>query len=110
MKEHAHHRPGYAVSSPGDGRVTDVPELNRYELRLGDELIGFLTYRRRDGRLVLTHTEIDEEYEGGGFGTRLVLAALEDARRQQVVVVPLCPFVAHQLETHPEYQDLLGAP
>jgi predicted GNAT family acetyltransferase len=98
------------VSSPCDGVVTDVAERNRYELRLDGELIGFLTYGRRDGRLVLTHTEIDQGYEGRGFGTRLVLAALEDARRQEVVVVPLCPFVAYQLEVHPEYQDLLGEP
>ncbi len=36
-----------------------------------------------------------------------MLAALDDARRQHLDVVPLCPFVAHLIDEHPEYQDLL---
>ncbi len=46
---------------------------------------------------------------GRGFGTQLVLAALEDARRQRLEVVPLCPFVGHVIDEHPEYQDLVAA-
>jgi len=97
-----------AAGSPGEAVVVDVPEKNRYELRLGGRLIGLAAYRRRNGRLVFTHTEVDEECSGRGFGTRLALAALDDARRQGVAVVPLCPFMARMIEQHPEYRELVA--
>ena len=34
--------------------------------------------------------------------------AIADVRRQGLEVVPLCPFVAHYIATHPELQDLLA--
>ena len=61
----------------------------------------------REGRISFTHTEVDPSCEGRGFGSRLAAAALDDARRQGLRVLPLCPFVAHYVETHPEYQDLV---
>jgi len=89
--------------------IVDVPEANRYELRLGGRLIGFAEYRRRDGHIVLTHTEVIESMEDRGFGSSLAEAALEDARRQGIEVVPLCPFIAHYIEQHPEYAELVAA-
>jgi uncharacterized protein len=93
--------------SPADAEVVDVPEKSRYELRLDGRLIGVAAYLRRDGRIAFTHTEVDESCEGCGFGSRLAAAALDDARRQGLRVLPLCPFVAHYVEQHPEYQELV---
>ena len=87
-------------------RVEHRPERSRYELRLGVELIGFADYRPRDGGIAITHTEVDEQYEGRGFGTRLAEAALDDARARGLEVDPLCPFVAHFMQLHPEYEQL----
>jgi uncharacterized protein len=108
VEKHSHQQPEYAVGSPAEALVADVPERSRYELRLAGRLVGVAAYRREDGRLVFTHTEVDDELEGRGFGTRLVLEALDDARRQGAKVVPLCPFVAFQIDAHPEYRDLLA--
>ena len=98
-----------ATGSPEDAEVVDVPEANRYELRLGGRLIGLAAYRRGDGRIVFTHTEVDESCEGRGFGTRLATAALEDAARQGFEVAPLCPFIAHYIERHPEFEQLVAS-
>jgi predicted GNAT family acetyltransferase len=98
-------RPG--ERTPADAEVVDVPEAGRYELRLDGRLIGLAAYRRRNGRIAFTHTEVDESCEGRGFGSRLVAAAFDDARRAGLTVVPLCPFVAHYIEKHPEYGDLV---
>ena len=95
--------------SPAEADVVDVLEANRYELRLGGRLIGLAAYRRRDGRIAFTHTEVDESCEGRGFGSRLAAAALDDARRAELEVVPLCPFIAHYIDQHPEYEDLVTA-
>jgi predicted GNAT family acetyltransferase/glutaredoxin len=97
-----------AVGSPADAEIVDVPEKSRYELRLDGRLIGLAAYRRRDGRIALTHTEVDESCEGRGFGSRLAEAALDDARRQGLEILPLCPFIAHYVERHPEYQELVA--
>jgi uncharacterized protein len=93
--------------SPADAEVVDVPEKSRYELRLDGHLIGLAAYLRRDGRVAFTHTEVDESCEGRDFGSRLAAAALDDARRKGLELVPLCPFVAHYVEQHPEYQELV---
>jgi uncharacterized protein len=91
-----------ASGSAADADVIDVPEASRYELRLDGRLIGVAAYRRREGRIAFTHTEVDESCEGRGFGSRLAAAALDDARRQGLEVVPLCPFIAHYIDRHPE--------
>jgi predicted GNAT family acetyltransferase/glutaredoxin len=104
----------YFRASPGDEpsgepTVVNVPGASRYELRDGERMIGEAAYHRRDGRIALTHTEVDEALEGRGLGGALVAAALDDARREGLEVVPLCPFVAAYIERHPEYQDLVAA-
>jgi uncharacterized protein len=95
------------ATSPADAEVVGVPEKSRYELRLDGHLIGLAAYRRRDGRIAFIHTTVDKSCEGRGFGSRLAAAALDDACRQGLEIVPLCPFVAHYVETHPEYQELV---
>ena len=95
--------------SPENAVVVDVPERNRYELRLGGKLIGLLAYRRRGDRIAFTHTEVDPSCERHGFGSLLVATGLDDARRQGLAVVPLCPFVTHYIEKHPEYRELVAS-
>src|SRR5438270_2245819 len=99
-----------AAAGPAEEtEVVDVPDASRYELRLGGRLVGLAAYRRRDGRIAFTHTEVDESCEGRGFGGRLAAAALEDARRHGLDVVPLCPFIARYIERHPEYEQVVAS-
>jgi uncharacterized protein len=92
-----------------EAEVVDVPEKRRYELRLDGRLIGRAEYRRREGRITFMHTEVDESYEGRGFGGLLAATALEDARRDGLEVAPLCPFIAAYIKHHPDYAELVAS-
>ncbi len=87
--------------------VRNNPEQNRYELRIDDELDGFVTYRERPGLIALIHTEIDNRLEGQGLAGQLVSGALEDARRRQLQVLPFCPFANSYIQRHREFADLV---
>ncbi|MEU8265666.1 GNAT family N-acetyltransferase [Sphaerisporangium sp. NPDC049002] len=88
--------------------VTDNPDAKRFEITVDGRLGGFAEYHRLTGRLVFTHTEVDDAFEGQGLGSRLVRYALDSARAEGVSVVPRCPFVARYIERHPEYRDLVA--
>jgi predicted GNAT family acetyltransferase/glutaredoxin len=88
--------------------VVNVPQAHRYELLLGGRRIGLLAYRQRQNRVAFTHTEVSPTCQGRGFGSRLAAAALDDARRQGLVVAPLCPFIAAYIQGHPEFRDLVA--
>jgi hypothetical protein len=92
----------------GEPTVVDVPEASRYELLADGRMIGEAAYHRRGDRIAFTHTEVDESLEGRGLGSRLAATALEDARRQGLEVVPLCPFIARFIDRHPEFQDVVA--
>ena len=89
-------------------RVTDNPDEQRYEVLVDGALGGFAQYRLRPGRIVFTHTEVDDAYEGHGVGSTLVRSALDDARSRGLQVTPMCPFVRAYIEHHPEYRDLVA--
>ncbi len=89
--------------------VRDNPDKRRYEALVDDEVAGFLFYRAREGELVLIHTEVGEEFEGQGIGSKLVAGALDDIRARGLRIVPICPFVKAYLERHPEHSDLVAA-
>jgi predicted GNAT family acetyltransferase/glutaredoxin len=95
-----------ADGAAAEAEVVDVTEASRYELRLDGHLVGLAAYHRRNNRIAFTHTEVDESREGRGLGSRLAAAALEDASRKGLEVVPLCPFIAHYIERHPEYETV----
>jgi predicted GNAT family acetyltransferase len=97
------------AGSPEAAQVVHVPEASRYELRLGGRVVGLAAYRRREGRITFTHTEVEEPREGQGFGSRLAAAALEDAAREGLEVVPLCPFIAHYIKEHSEFEGLVAS-
>ena len=93
-----------------DTEVRDNPDRSRYEITVDGALAGFAAYRRREGRIVFTHTEVDDAYAGQGLGGRLARGALDDVRAAgDIEVVALCPFIAAWIDKHPDYQDLLAA-
>ncbi|WP_293784084.1 GNAT family N-acetyltransferase [uncultured Aeromicrobium sp.] len=81
---------------------------NRYEMRVDGELAGFVVAEPRDGVLVLSHTEVREEFEGQGLASQLVTAALEDIRSRGQQITPTCPYVKRFLTKHTEYADLVA--
>lgn len=87
--------------------VTDNPGEHRYEIRTDGDLAGFVAYRERPKGLALTHTKIDDAFEGHGLGSKLVAATLDDLRSRGIEVLPVCPFVRSYIERHPEYVDLV---
>lgn len=95
------------TAEPADAlQVIDQPSRQRYEARLGDQVVGFAEYRAIRGRLILFHTEVDPAYEGRGVGGRLASGTLDDIRARGLKVTVKCPFIGAFIERHPEYQDL----
>jgi len=85
-------------AAPEDADVVNVPAETRYELRVGDRVIGCIAYRLQNGTIAFTHTVVDKACEGRGFGTRLVRDAVADAEASGLRVVPLCSFARAYLE------------
>ncbi|MEW2356125.1 GNAT family N-acetyltransferase [Spirillospora sp. NPDC029432] len=87
--------------------ISDNAGASRYEIRVDGELAGFAEYRNRPGKIVFTHTEVFDAFEGKGVGGALARGALDDVRAKGgLAVVPLCPFIKGWIERHPDYQDL----
>ncbi|ADY27303.1 acetyltransferase (plasmid) [Deinococcus proteolyticus MRP] len=79
----------------------------RYEAYQDGQLVGHLAYEDLGNAALLTHTEIDPQSGGKGYGSQLVAGALEGLRQQGKSVVPQCPFVASFIQKHPEYLELV---
>jgi uncharacterized protein len=89
--------------------VTDAPEVSRYEARIDGELAGILEYVIKRGRIALAHTEVLPEFEGKGIASRLAKFGLDEARRRELGVIVICPFVRSYIERHPEERDIVRA-
>ena len=89
-------------------QLSDNPAAQRFEMRQGDQVVGFLQYASQDGAMHLTHTDVQPAQEGKGVGSRLAAFALDQARARGLRVVPSCPFIAAYIERHPQYGDLVA--
>jgi uncharacterized protein len=81
--------------------ITRDQETDRFVLAEAPDA-AHLAYRSEGDRLVLTHTEVDDDLEGEGVGSALVRHALAHAETNGLTVVPACRFVASWLERHPD--------
>lgn len=80
---------------------------HRFETEVSNKT-AFLNYRIAGDQITFTHTEVPAAIEGRGIGTSLVKAGLDYAREHKLHVTPQCPFVAEFIQSHPQYQSLVG--
>jgi len=59
------------------------------------------------GKMIIDHTEVNDEYEGKGLGRQLVKAGVAYAREHQIKILPLCPFAQKIFSITPEFADVL---
>ncbi len=59
--------------------------------------------------LTVTHVVVPPSLRGGGVASALAAEIVAHARRENLKIVPQCPFMAAYMERHPETRDLLAA-
>jgi predicted GNAT family acetyltransferase len=82
-------------------QVVDDPAASRFMVE-ADGQVAELVYQLDGDRLVLVHTGVPAALEGRGIGSKLVAAAVAEAKRRDLTIVPLCPFVKGWLRRHPD--------
>ncbi|MFD2570411.1 GNAT family N-acetyltransferase [Spirosoma soli] len=91
-----------------DTTITDNHHKHRFELKTDDKL-SIVEYQNVDDEtLALTHTEVDPSLEGQGVGSHLVKGVLEYVERNNLKIVPLCPFVSVYLKRHPDWNRVVS--
>lgn len=92
-----------------DAVVRDNEQQSRYEILIGDQVVGYAVYQRSDDARNFVHTVVEEEYQGRGLGEQLIGFALADCRANGLLVIATCSFVADYIARHKsEYGDLLA--
>ena len=86
--------------------VVNNEAAKRFEIALPGAL-ALADYKRFPKKIVFTHTEVPEAFEGQGIGDKLVHAALEYAKAEHLTILPFCPFFRTYLRRHPAYQSLI---
>ncbi len=94
-------------SSSDDVRVADAPDRSRYEITVDGNVAGFADYQLDKGRIVFTHTEVDDAYQGQGVAGQLARAVLDAARQRSLQVTPQCDYIAGYIGKHSEYAELV---
>ena len=69
---------------------------------------GEMTYSRAGEKLIIIdHTEVDSAFGGQGVGKKMVLAAVDYARENDLKILPLCPFAKATFDKETSIQDVL---
>ncbi|MGE8340302.1 MAG: GNAT family N-acetyltransferase [Flavobacterium sp.] len=69
---------------------------------------GKMTYTwAGDSKFIIDHTEVSPDFNGKGVGKKLVMAAVEYARNNNLKIIPLCPFAKSVFDKVEKIRDVL---
>ena len=68
---------------------------------------GEMTYTwAGNEKFIIDHTGVEQEFSGKGYGRQLVMEAVEFARKEEVRIMPLCPYAKKIFDKNKEIQDV----
>lgn len=79
-----------------------------YTLLADGVAVGELDHRDLGGIRSFTHTGVRPSHRHHGLAAVLVKRGLDDARREGLLVRPVCSYVARYLDDHPADADLVA--
>lgn len=98
-----------------DPDIRDNRDARRYELDV-DGLTATVAYNLNGPHLMITETLVPTALEGRGIASRMARHIIDDARKRDLLILPVCTFFAayfqkHQDQAdvvHPDYRKALG--
>lgn len=58
-------------------------------------------------KMIIEHTEVDESLKGQGIGAKLLESLVDYVRKEEIKVIPLCPFAKATFKKRSDLQDVL---
>lgn len=75
----------------------------------GDTQAGMMSYVwAGETKFIIDHTEVNPDFSGQGVGKKMVMAAVEFARENDLKITPLCPFAKSVFDKVEEINDVRG--
>ena len=71
-------------------------------------IIGYCQYKEENNIWSITHTVVKQEFGGRGIAKRLVLAVIDEARKNDKKINPICSYAKKMMESSDEYKDVLN--
>ena len=69
---------------------------------------AYLDYTLSNDKIILTHTYTPIELRGKGLAGQIVKFAFDYAKKQNLKVVPSCPYIFTFLKKNEEYRELVA--
>ncbi len=86
----------------------EVDNRGMFFISVDDKILAEMTYTMASPtKMIIEHTEVDDELSGRNIGHQLVYSAVEYARNHNIKIIPLCPFANSVFKKKPEYADVL---
>ncbi|KQO28665.1 acetyltransferase [Flavobacterium sp. Leaf82] len=85
----------------------DEKKHGAFNLYVDDKKQGEMTLSIKPDVLTVYHTGVEPEAEGKGYAKKLLNEMTSYARANNLMVLPLCPYVHAQFKKNPEeYKDI----
>lgn len=79
-----------------------------YFVEVDGERVAEMTYSKAGtDRIIIDHTEVGDSMRGTGLGKKLVMRAVEDARKKGISIIPLCSYAKSVFERNAKLRDVL---
>lgn len=86
----------------------ETESKGRFYINDGNEAVAEMTYSKAgEQKIIIDHTEVNDQYRGKNLGLKLVAAAVQFARKNNIKIMPLCPFAKRVFEKTAEFSDVL---
>ena len=86
---------------------SDETGYGHFYITEGNEQLGEMEVRISGAHLTVYHTEVSEKAEGKGYAQMLLKEMVSYARKNDLKVIALCPYVHAQFKRHrEEYADI----
>ncbi|KVV15862.1 GNAT family N-acetyltransferase [Flavobacterium sp. TMP13] len=71
---------------------------------------GIITYIwKGDDEIIIEHTEVNDEFKGKGIAKKLVMAAVNYPRTNNIFIIQVCPFVKAMFDKTEAIRDVLAS-
>ena len=72
-----------------------------------NKAVGELTFILKEEQMIINHTGVNPDLRGQGLSEKLVLEAVDYARKNKLKIIPFCSYVSVYVGKHPEVQDVI---